>query len=292
MDHLRAKFTRDSVFELTPEIVGPTETEMSGIIGRREDIDVKHLENVRDATVIYKLTQYLLERNFTDGDGQPRRYLFGQLKRITAQWFKECLKCKSTFPAQVLYKIIAEEACNRIHQAISLSASENENKPVRAILDPYNKTGSTAYVSFTTSKQRRFTTSPEKCHINYVIGDSDWELMFAAMLDKHPKVLSYVKNQGLGFEVPYQFYAGQRRYIPDFIILVNDGRGKDDPLKIIAEIKGIHGEDAKAKKNTLEALWVPGVNRLGTWGRWTFGEFTDQFSFKDEFNDFIAGVKK
>ena len=45
---------------------------------------------------------------------------------------------------------------------------------------------------------------------------------------------------------------------------MDDGRGDDDPLNLIVEIKGYRGEDAKDKANTMDAYWVPGVNNLGT----------------------------
>ena len=79
-----------------------------------------------------------------------------------------------------------------------------------------------------------------------------------------------------------------RTYIPDFIVLVDDGRGEDDPLHLIVEIKGYRGEDAKDKKATMETYWVPGVNALGTFGRWTFAEFTDVYKFKSELDKLIA----
>jgi hypothetical protein len=61
----------------------------------------------------------------------------------------------------------------------------------------------------------------------------------------------------------------------DFIVRVDDGRGADDPLNFIVEIKGYRREDAKEKKSTMDTNWVPGVNHLGTYGRWAFAEFGD-----------------
>ena len=92
----------------------------------------------------------------------------------------------------------------------------------------------------------------------------------------------------MGFEVPYRLGGEARTYIPDFIVLVDDGRGKDDPLHLIVEIKGYRGEDAKVKKATMEAYWVPGVNTLGTFGRWAFAEFTDVYRFQSEFDKLIS----
>ncbi|HLQ86109.1 MAG TPA: hypothetical protein VK110_08170 [Salinisphaeraceae bacterium] len=68
-------------------------------------------------------------------------------------------------------------------------------------------------------------------------------------------------------------------------MLVDDGRGANDPLHLIVEIKGYRGEDAKVKKATMDSYWVPGVNHLGTHGRWAFAEFTDVYAMQDDFTE-------
>ena len=66
-------------------------------------------------------------------------------------------------------------------------------------------------------------------------------------------------------------------------MLVDDGHGEDDLLRLVVEIKGFRREDAKEKKATIETYWVPGVNRLGAFGRWAFAEFTDVYTILDDF---------
>jgi type III restriction enzyme len=75
--------------------------------------------------------------------------------------------------------------------------------------------------------------------------------------------------------VPYLLGATPKKYLPDFIVRVDDGHGGDDLLNLVVEIKGYRGEDAKDKANTMDAYWVPGVNNLGTFGRWAFAEFKE-----------------
>jgi type III restriction enzyme len=96
-----------------------------------------------------------------------------------------------------------------------------------------------------------------------VILDSDWEAEFCRVAESHPKVLAYVKNHNLGLEVPYRFGSVMRKYLPDFVVLVDDGHGPADPLHLVVEIKGYRGEDAIEKKSTMDTYWVPGVNHLG-----------------------------
>jgi len=99
--------------------------------------------------------------------------------------------------------------------------------------------------------------------------------------ESHPKVKAYVKNHNLGLEVPYRYGSSMRTYIPDFIVLVDDGR--EDPLHLIVEIKGYRREDAKEKKATMEIYWVPGVNNHKQYGRWAFAEFRDVYQIEADF---------
>ena len=82
-----------------------------------------------------------------------------------------------------------------------------------------------------------------------------------------------------------------RTYLLDFIALVDDGRGDDDLLNLIVEIKGYRGEDAKDKKTTMDTYWVPGVNNHGDYGRWAFAEFTDVYGMDGAFNRLVEGFR-
>ena len=103
------------------------------------------------------------------------------------------------------------------------------------------------------------------------------------MAESHPQVRAYVKNHNLGLEVPYRYGSETRRYLPDFIVRVDDGHGPDDLLHLIVEIKGYRREDAKEKAATMKTYWVPGVNHLGTHGRWAFAEFCDVYEIESDF---------
>ncbi len=296
-ERLNAEFNDDSVLELTPDLVGPSITKNAGIIGEDVDLSLEHLEDMRRSTLLFHITQRLLYTKWRDPGEEPKLHLFGQLKRITRQWLDNCLVCKGgTYPAQLMYQELADMACERITAGIT--RSELGKRPIKAMLDPYNPIGSTAHVNFNTSKTDRWETDARCCHINWVILDSDWEGEFCRVVESHPKVKSYVKNRNLGLEVPYRYGSETRKYIPDFIVNIDDGHGDDDLLHLIVEIKGYRREDAKEKKTTMEVYWVPGVNNYGKSGRWAFAEFTDvyemQADFKEkveaEFNKMIESV--
>jgi len=287
-ERLTAVFGEDSYMELTPELVGATTTTNSGIIGAGVNLTLQHTKDVRPSQVVYELTSHLVNTKWRDGNGDPQLHLFGQLKRIARQWLDEYLVCKGgTYPAQLVYKTLADQACEKITAGITRSLVGSN--PIKAVLDPYNPTGSTANVNFNTSKTERYETSSQHCHVNWAILDSDWEREFCRVAESHPKVLAYVKNHNLGLEVPYRFMAESRKYRPDFIVLVDDGKGKDNPLHLIVEIKGFRGEDARVKKETMDVYWIPGVNNLGTHGRWAFAEFTDVWQIETDFAAKVTG---
>ena len=184
----------------------------------------------------------------------------------------------------VTYRAMADEAADLIFLACQPEAPEPS--VVKAILDPYNPTGSTRFVNFSTSKPL-YTTSPQRCHVNHVVLDSDWEAEFARVAEAHPRVVAYVKNQGMQFDVPYRNGIQQRRYWPDYIVRIDDGG--PEPLNLIVEVKGFRGTDAQLKAETMRKLWVPGVNNLGTHGRWAFAEFIDVYQIEAAFGELIDG---
>ncbi len=285
-ERLEAEFNDDSVLTLTPDLVGPSITKNAGIIGEDVDLNLEHLADMRRSTLLFHVTKRLLYTKWRDPGEEPKLHLFGQLKRITKQWLDTCLECKGDcHPAQLMYQELADMACQRITAGITRKLIGE--MPIKALLDPYNPVGSTAFVNFNTSKTTRWETigPPPKCHINWVICDSDWEAEFCRVAEVHPQVRFYVKNHNLGLEVPYLLGSPPHKYRPDFIVLVDDGRGDDDLLHLIVEIKGFRGEDAKEKKATMETSWVPGVNHLERYGRWAFVEFTDVYEMQTDFEE-------
>jgi type III restriction enzyme len=279
-DRLEPQFTADSVLELTPALIGPSVTQNAGIIGEAVDLNLVHTGDLRISTLLFHLTKRLLYTRWRDAGEEPEMALFHQLKSIAKLWLDTCLVCKGgTYPAQLMYQSLADLACDRITAAIVRSQIGTEK--IKIIPDSYNPVGSTNHVAFNTSKTHRWETDARKCHVNWVILDSDWEAEFCRVAEAHPRVKAYVKNHGLNFEVPYRSGSEVHRYLPDFIVQMDDGR--PDPLNLVVEIKGFRGEDAKDKKNYMETHWVPGVNNHGGYGRWAFAEFGEMYRIESEF---------
>ncbi|MCR5752621.1 MAG: DEAD/DEAH box helicase family protein [Kiritimatiellae bacterium] len=278
---LSATWTEASDYTLSPDVVGPCETRMEGIVGESHEVNVKHLKEVRENTIIYTLTKYMLEEHFRKQYEDTPIHLFGKVKHIVADWVRNHLHCTGgAYPAQILYIPLALDACRRIAGAITKSSADNDANPVRAFLSPYSKEISTRDVDFVTSKTRLWKSS-EMSHVNYAVCDSDWELEFCRVLDQNGRVKAWVKNDHLGFTVPYFIGTVRHEYIPDFVVVLDNG------MKLVIEVKGFVNENVNNKRTAMESQWIPGVNRLGSYGRWAFGQFQEVFSMEQDFENFI-----
>ncbi|SMH58076.1 type III restriction enzyme [Picosynechococcus sp. OG1] len=264
----------------------PTMTVNAPIIGQSSIHTIDDLKSRRVQEVAFLLAKLTLERYFRqDGDRLTEKpeehrfdpdvqsWLFPQVLQISKDWLGECLIQKShTFPQMLLLTEFAYDASDCIYQAIAAGESEKFLKP---ILRPYETIGSTDGVDFDTSRPV-YVSDPEKCHISHVVADTDsWEQKMAQVLESMAEVVCYVKNQGLGFFIPYTMAGQSKNYMPDFIARVDDGHGEDDLLNLIVEVSGEARRDKAIKVQTARNFWLPAVNGHGGLGRWEFINITD-----------------
>ncbi|MEO8292607.1 MAG: DEAD/DEAH box helicase family protein [Actinomycetota bacterium] len=275
-EKLTPKFRDDSHLVLSNQEV-PTETEVVSIVGQAEIHTLDDLKAFRLQTVAFEIAKATLDGFFTDEDGNERPWLFPQLAKITREWLDGYLVCKgNAFPQMLLMAKFKYEAVEKVYSSI-VSNSQGERR-LTPIMRPYDPIGTTALVGFDSTKLI-YETDPDKCHLNYVVQDSDWESNLAHTLEQMPEVLAYVKNQGLGFQIPYVFQGKQANYIPDFIIRYDDGG--DEPLNLILEVSGENKKDKQAKVSTAQNQWVPAINNAGAYGRWAFIEIKDPWDAKN-----------
>ena len=126
--------------------------------------------------------------------------------------------------------------------------------------------GSTLYVDFHTTK---LIYPINHCHLNAMVADTQkWEQSAAFLLDTHPGVKRWVKNDRLGFLIPYRSRGLPAKYVPDFIVVT------DKDQNVIVEIKGQVSDSADAKAKAAER-WIAAVTRLGQYGTWHYLLVTD-----------------
>ena len=280
-ERISATFNADSRLVVDPSMIGPSRVTMQGIVGASEELTAQGVGDQRPSAIAYSLAAHLLKR-FAGDDGDLPVHLFGQVRRVVREWLDEGYLVLNGVPMGVLdYLEIKDQAAERIF--LACQRFEHGSKAIKAILDPYNPKASSRFVNFTTSKDTY--KSDHRTHVSHVVCDSTWEAELARVLETHPRVIAFVKNQGLGFEVPYRDGSTPRRYLPDMIVKIDAGR--DEPLNLVLETKGYRKGDAQLKAETMKTLWVPGVNNLGTFGHWEFAEFTDVFEIEASFAKLI-----
>ncbi len=256
---------------------------MQGIVGEGISLTPEVIAAFRPSEISFRLAKHLLYRRFRDEDGFPQQHLFPQIQRICKRWLDEGYLVAQGVPiGAVLYLEIADTVVELIANAIIKSTGEE--RPARAVLDPYQSTGSTASVNFQTTRAV-YATDHRKSHVSHVVLDSPWEQELARVLEDHPRVVSYAKNQGMQFEVPYRIGRVARRYTPDFLARIDVGGG--EIMNLVLETKGYRGLDAQFKADAMRSLWVPGVNGLGEYGKWAFEEFREVFAIKEEFGRLV-----
>lgn len=285
-EQLSASFTKASQLALSTADI-PTQTENAPIIGESSIHTLDDLKRHRPNEVAFQLAKRVYEQKFPDKKIEDQPWLFPQVLSITKQWLSECLYCKdNTFIQLLLLVGPADNAAEKIYHAIV--KGNTSNPCVLPVMMPYDSIGSTRYVDFDTSKPV-WPTSPQKCHISHVAADTtSWEQKMSQVLEEMEEVVHYVKNQSLGFTIPYTINGQEHQYNPDFIARIDDGHGPDDLLSLIVEVSGQQKLEKDVKVSTARELWVPAVNNHGGFGRWGFIEVTDPWDAAHAIRGYIS----
>ena len=299
---LKYEFTEDSRMVLSTADL-PSRTENAPIVGKQSIHTLDELKSRRPQEVAFLLAKLTLEQYFhQDGQVEQDRpdehhftaevqhWFFPQLVQIARQWLNECIVCKdNTFVQMLLLTQPAYNAADRIYHAVV--RGDSGEKQLLPMMNTYNPIGSTAAVDFDTTRPT-WRTDERFCHVSHVVADTEsWEQKMAEVLEglgETGMLISYVKNQGLGFLIPYTIDGRERNYMPDFIARLDDGNGPHDPLNLIIEVTGEKKKDKQAKVATARNLWVPAVNNLAAFGRWAFIEITDPWDAKSTITSYIS----
>jgi type III restriction enzyme len=190
----------------------------------------------------------------------PAQVLFPQLLSIVQRFVREKVNVQSDAKrVDVFLAPYWGFAIERLKEELHPDTSEGEAPEVPRYEGGDRRAGSTSEVDFWTSKKVR---DVQKCHLNYVVQDSKWEQSAAYHLDNHARVVAFVKNQGLGFAIPYLHDGGLHNYVPDFIVRLENG------VHLVLEPKG-HDLLEEVKKQAAER-WVRAVNAEGSFGEWRY----------------------
>jgi type III restriction enzyme len=131
---------------------------------------------------------------------------------------------------------------------------------------------------------------PKKSVFNRIIGDSNFELLFARFLEDCDDVVSYAKNYfAVHFKLDYVTSEGDiSNYYPDFLVKLADGR------VVVVETKGLEDVDVSPKLQRLKQ-WCADVNAQKKDTNYDF-VYVDEESFNrykpKSFSDLLSGFRQ
>ena len=94
--------------------------DLQGIIGKGERLHL-NIQKICGAALSFLILQRIFcITNIVIQVMSPKLHLFGQLRSICRQWMDNHLECiGNTYPAQLMYKQLADMAANKISAAIT-----------------------------------------------------------------------------------------------------------------------------------------------------------------------------
>ncbi|MBF0519519.1 MAG: type III restriction endonuclease subunit R [Nitrospirae bacterium] len=225
-------------------------------------IDLDKLEDkFRLQSIVFDLSNEVLDDVGRNWKGD-RQTLFRELVKITEDFIQ------SDKLVIVPYMLNSYERDRRIIIALNMTSVMNHIKneisfhnteklvPVFDSVKPIRSTGDMQ--PWHTGRPCEHT---QKSHINQCVYDSTWESSEAYRLDKDERVVSWVKNDHLGFAVKYVYNGAVYKYYPDFIIKLING------TMLILEVKGQERDRDRVKRAFLKE-WVRAVNEQAELGNW------------------------
>jgi len=273
IEHIyKTKLTLDYE-KVTPIELDPyesiTHAELAAIIAGKPnpaaltEIDLKKIaEENRLQTIVFKIASQIYNNEKRPDWKGLKGYFLTQIIEIINNFIRSnkiVIKSDLFGVEEWKKRILIMLNMNKIVQHIwNLIRAENteEVKPVFDSEYPIRSTGQMK--AWATSKPCEWT---QKSHINFVVIDSTWEATEAYVFDKNKLVQSFVKNDHLGFSIYYNYQGIIRKYYPDYIIKMSNGKN------LVLEIKGQDNERNRTKRAYLKE-WTKAVNTQGGFGEW------------------------
>lgn len=293
-DELHFDTEAAGTFVVEPDTV-PLETEVAGIVG---DAETHRLEipDRREARVAFELAHRVLRTYFTQDDAEPRPWLFPRLLAFAKTWLRDHVRYEGgREPWHLLRSTVGlQRAADHMQGAIFWQGGDR-TQSVLPILDRAAPVGDTGSIAFVTRKRVYETTKSEISHVTLDGKDGNtWENLLAYACEMNSSVAAYVKNDRLGFEIPYTFEGRTHRYVPDFLLRLYPSPDDPDelPRTLIVEVSGSQKRkhqpgSPEVKAMTARNTWCTAVNNHGGFGRWGYIEVTTMVDLEKQLADAI-----
>lgn len=272
---LHADFSEDSRLHLDPQTVALW-TRSQGVVGAADEVDLEDIRRARTQRIAFELARMLAERPFAAHDGVQRPWLFPQLVSICQRWLEECVSTEP--PVTKGYLLLTQVGALAAEKVFDSIVRYPDSRPsvLMPLIRRFDPCGSTDEVRFLTRKVV-MDPPPAKSHLNHVVLDgargNSWEEGLARMLEDDRRVKAYVKNERLGFTIPYVHEGRSHEYVPDFLVRLHI-TPDDVERTLIVEVSGSRKSPGPtvAKADTARNQWCAAVNNWGEFGRWGYVE--------------------
>ncbi len=254
----------------------PSWVQSEGIVGASERID--GIKSVREQEIAFGIAHRTMKLLFPEAQDQ-RPWLFPQLVQFAKQWLGSKVYVDSAYSLGFLTLAEPQQlAAEAISQAVSKMTNDDRRTLMRPLFGFGETVRSTSDVIFDTRKPV-FETSYS--HVSHVTLDgkdgNSWEKRVAQVcetLASEGLISSYVKNDHLGFAIPYAHQGRSHEYWPDFLLRLAPVEKEDFGRTLIVEVSGSQKSpgQTKAKAETARNMWCTSVNNHGGFGRWGYLE--------------------
>jgi type III restriction enzyme len=290
-DVIDASFDDVPRFEVGPSTV-PTRTDIEGIVGGREVETDETAHARRSQQIAYELAKHLLRApGLTALDGDLVVTRFPKLTAICRSWLDACVDVADGYAVgHILASAeLRQEAVEAIFNTIAIHVG-NRRARLRPILRDGDPSGDTSHISFATRKPVERTEKSEVSHVTLDgRGGNTWEQILALECELSDDVAAYVKNDRLGFTIPYVHQGRAHSYYPDFLIRLRERAGDPFTRTLIVEVSGSQKSPGPtaAKAETARNQWCVAVNNHGGFGRWGYVEITSMVGVRDRLRESI-----
>lgn len=243
--------------ELAPALGGATD------LSKVTSID---LEKIPDGFRLQRLVFQAARKGFAElrhSFSGTEEYLAAQLVRIVESFLKSrLLNVPSLFHSDPLRRrILIALNIDLVVQHLMRHITEQNTERLTPVFDEENPIGATGQM------RTWYTSKPcfpaVRSHLSHLVGDSSWEGHAANIFETRDDVVSYAKNDHLGYQIQYMWNGSRRRYIPDFLVHLSSGK------TLVLEIKGTDSPQNEAKRDALNE-WVKAINSTGGFGEWSW----------------------
>ncbi|MEM3143917.1 MAG: DEAD/DEAH box helicase family protein [Candidatus Nitrosotenuis sp.] len=252
--------------ELRPEDT-PRLVEVAPIIEGKPDvtkiteIDLDSLgKRYRKQRLIFEATLEIFEQMQPTWKGR-KEILLSQLTKIVEDFIdsnKIVIKSKF-FQEDFRKRLLIMLNMRKIVQHLFTAIRFENTQTVVPIYDKEMPIKSTSrMMTWYTSRPCEIT---KKSHISHVVVDSTWEASESFEMERNKEIVSWVKNDHLGFAIEYVYNGVIHKYYPDFLIKLKNGK------MFVLEVKGKDDQQNKIKRQYL-AEWIEAINTDGRFGIW------------------------